>query len=337
MRSEFDLIQDFKRFIGLRTPLQEGVKTGIGDDCAVISKDSETDLLVTTDLLIEDVDFRAAWASPTDIGIKSLAVSLSDVAAMGGRPRFSMLSLGLPERAWNSTFADEFMNAYLDLAKTEGVQLIGGDISKTPDKIVIDSWVLGETGSGRAILRSGAKPGDMVCVTGSLGGARAGLEILESGKSSDDPDLKRLIDRQLRPRARTVAGVALGKVDGVTSMIDISDGLCGDLGHICTESGVGARLLSAAIPVDSAVSNAVKRSFLTSDGDDPIGLAYALKGGEDFELLFTVTPEAKQRVESALTGTPFTVIGEITDHGRRIELEMEGSFIELAPEGFKHF
>lgn len=337
MGSEFDLIQDFKRFIGLRTPVQDGVRVGIGDDCAVIPKDSATDLLVTADLLVEDIDFRFNWASPAQIGKKALAVSLSDVAAMGGEPRFSMLSLGLPEGVWNSKFAEDFMNAYLDLAKAEGVHLIGGDISRTPDKIVIDSWVMGEVPFGRAILRSGARPGDLICVTGALGGARAGLEILESGASCEGADEAVLAGRLLTPEARTRAGEILGRTAGVTSMIDISDGLCGDLGHICEASKVGARLLAAAVPVEPAVSSCVARGVLRSDGDDPAGLPYALKGGEDYELLFTVSASAKEQIDAAMGGARFSVIGVVTEHLGRIELEMEGSLIDLAPKGFTHF
>lgn len=337
MRTEFDLIQDFKKLVGSRNPLETGVKTGIGDDCAVISKDSETDLLVTTDMLVEDIDFRTSWTTASDLGTKALAVSLSDVAAMGGSPRFSMLTLGLPEKVWDSKFAEEFMNAYLDLANAEGVTLIGGDISKTSDKIVIDSWVLGEIRSGKSKLRSGARPGDILCVTGSLGGARAGLEVLEHGKPNDSSSAVQLKQRLLRPVARTSEGAILGGLDGVTSMIDISDGLSGDLGHICEESGTGARLLASAIPVDEAIVSALQNGLLTSDGDDPAGLQYALKGGEDFELLFTVSPAELAAVNDAMGGHAFTCIGEITSHTGKIELEMEGSFIEIAPKGFRHF
>lgn len=337
MRTEFDLIQDFKKLVGSRNPLETGVKTGIGDDCAVISKDSDTDILVTTDMLVEDVDFRTTWTSPRDLGTKALAVSLSDVAAMGGSPRFSMLTLGLPGKIWESKFAEEFMNAYLELANAEGVTLIGGDISKTPDKIVIDSWVLGEIPSGKAKPRSGARPGDILCVTGSLGGARAGLEILEHGKAAESSSAVSLVNRLLRPVARTSAGAILGKLEAVTSMIDVSDGLCGDLGHICEQSGTGARLLASAIPVDEAIVTALQEGLLISDGDDPAGLQYALKGGEDFELLFTVSPSELGAVTEAMNGHACTCIGEITSHTGKIELEMEGSFIELEPKGFTHF
>lgn len=337
MRSEFDLIQDFKNSALLGSREIEGLKAGIGDDCAVVSKDSETDFLITTDMLVEDIDFRMDWGSPADLGAKALAVSLSDVAAMGGRPRFSMLSLGLPAKVWASGFADHFMKSYLELARKEGVFLIGGDISKTPDKVVIDSWVLGEVRRDRAVMRSGAKPGDLICVTGSLGGARAGLEILESDRPYDSAAARSLVKRLLSPQARTVEGAILGGLEGISSMIDLSDGLCGDLGHICHDSGVGARLLAAAVPVDKSISVALSEGILDANGDDPAGLNYGLRGGEDFELLFTVAPSAKDGLARALKGHEFAFIGEVTSHKDKIELEMEGSFVELDPKGFSHF
>lgn len=337
MRSEFDLIQYFKKLTGTGGSSAPTRVLGIGDDCAVIPKDSETDLLVTTDMLVEDVDFRFKWSSAADLGHKALAVSLSDIAAMGGKPRFAMLALGFPDRIWESRFAEEFIGSYLRLADAEGVSLIGGDISKTPDKMVVDSWVMGDIPSGNAILRSGARPGDMICVTGSLGGARAGLELLESGSSLSRDGIPPLTQRLLHPNARTAEGRLLGELRVVTSMIDVSDGLCGDLGHICTDSGTGARLLASAIPVDPDLTEAIRTGLLSSDGDEPEGLHYALKGGEDFELLFTVPPSALDAVAEALGNSAFTCIGEITSHSGKIEMEMEGSFIELSPRGFSHF
>ena len=162
MPTEFQFIENLK----IKYSLPK-----IGDDCAVLPKDSRTDLVITTDLLVEDIDFRLDWSKPEFIGHKALAVSLSDVAAMGAKPVWSMVSIGVPEHIWKSDFVDEFYLGYMNLAKLYGVELVGGDISKTPDKIVIDSIAAGEVEKGKAILRSGAKVGDLIFVTGELGGA----------------------------------------------------------------------------------------------------------------------------------------------------------------------
>jgi thiamine-monophosphate kinase len=152
MKSEFDFIEKIRR-----RAQSASIGTGIGDDCAVIPKDSKTDLVITADLLIEDVDFRLEWTTPELIGHKALVVSLSDAAAMGAKPVWAMLSIGIPEKIWKTDFVDEFYEGWFRLAKKFGVGLIGGDVSRTPDKIVIDSIVAGEAKKGKAVLRSGAK------------------------------------------------------------------------------------------------------------------------------------------------------------------------------------
>ena len=175
MPSEFQFIENLKKKYSLEK---------IGDDCAVLPKDSRNDLVITTDLLVEDIDFRLDWSKPEFIGHKSLAVSLSDVAAMGAKPVWSMVSIGVPGHVWKTDFVDEFYEGYMNLAKKYDVELIGGDVSKTPDKIVVDSIAAGEVKKGKAIRRSGAKAGDLIFVTGELGGASAGLKLLAwSGKT----------------------------------------------------------------------------------------------------------------------------------------------------------
>ncbi|MEK7724207.1 MAG: AIR synthase related protein, partial [Acidobacteriota bacterium] len=146
----------------------------IGDDCAVLPKNKTHDMLITSDLIVEDIDFRRSWMIPEFLGHKALAVSISDIAAMGGKPLYSMLSIGIPEDVWTTDFVDEFYEGYFKLARPFGVELIGGDVSKTPDKIVIDSTVIGEVERNKAVMRTGAKVGDLIFVTGELGGASAG-------------------------------------------------------------------------------------------------------------------------------------------------------------------
>lgn len=169
---EFDFISQIKQKFDLKK---------VGDDCAILPKNETHDMLITSDLIVEDIDFRRSWMIPEFLGHKALAVSLSDIAAMGGKPLYSMLSIGIPDDIWKTDFVEKFYEGYFKLAKTFGVELIGGDVSKTPDKIVIDSTVIGEVEKNKAILRSGAKVGDLIFVTSELGGASAGLKLLEDG------------------------------------------------------------------------------------------------------------------------------------------------------------
>ena len=187
-RSEFDFIDTVRRKALNRRASRlsssliahpSSLLSGIGDDAAVISQRTGRDTVITTDLLVEDVDFRLATTTPELLGHKALAVSLSDVAAMGALPRWALLSIGVPERIWRSSFPDKFYKGFFALADRYGVVLVGGDVSRTPERVVIDSIVLGEAIHGRALLRSGARAGDHIFVTGSLGGAAAGLLLLE--------------------------------------------------------------------------------------------------------------------------------------------------------------
>jgi thiamine-monophosphate kinase len=312
MKSEFQFIQHIKDRFSL---------SNVGDDCAVLPKDEVSDLLMTTDLLIQDVHFRLEWAKPADIGHRSLAVSLSDIAAMGGTPLWAMLSIGIPKNLWNNEFLNEFYTGWHSLAQKFAVELVGGDISSSPNKLVIDSIVIGEVAKGKAVRRSDAKAGDLIYVSGTLGAAAAGLRRLKEG-AFENADL---IQKQLRPMPQMELGKHLVQLGIVTSMIDISDGLSSDLGHICESSGVGARIVSEDLPIDPGVT----RSF--PDNEEQIDLA--LNGGEDFELLFTVSPNA----ENALADLPVTRIGTVTDQEGTLELEKNHLTRQLIPKGFKHF
>ena len=342
MRSEFEFIKNIKSRAFRPNALKSGVLLGIGDDCAVLRKDSEHDQLITVDMLVEDVDFRLGWATPEDIGHKALAVSLSDVAAMGGTPLHSLLSIGLPESLWKSDFGDRLIAEYSRLADSSGVELIGGDISRTPDKLVIDSIVLGEVPAGRAVLRSGAQVGDAVFVTGFLGGARAGLEILEregAVPASDDVWKRELALRCLRPSARTGCGSALREAYGVTAMLDVSDGLVGDLLHICEASGVGMRLDAKSVPPDPRLTRAADHGELSAsrvEGIEP-SIFYALFGGEDFELAFTVPRRIADTLPDSLQDIPLHRIGVVTPTAQSITLTTSDGDISLPDLGFKHF
>ena len=323
MRTEFQFLENLKKKYSL---------TKIGDDCAVLPKDSRNDLVITTDLLVEDIDFKLEWTKPEFVGHKSLAVSLSDIAAMGAKPVWSMISIGIPEYIWKTDFVDRFYDGYLRLAKKFNVELIGGDVSKTPDKIVIDSIVAGEVKKDKAVLRSGAKVGDLVFVTGNLGGAAGGLKLLEDGvRYNSDEKIwrKRLLLKQLQPFPQISDGKYLSENNLATSMIDLSDGLSSDLAHISSASKVGAKIYADKIPFD------VKLKPIAKTFDEKIDLA--LNGGEDFELLFTVTPKKYFRRQIEFKNRNFFCIGEITANTEIIELISNEKSQILEPKGFQHF
>ena len=340
-RSEFDFIECVRRRAFKNSSLithHSSLSLGIGDDAAVIRQFTGRETVITADLLIEAIDFRLDWTTPWLLGHKALAVSLSDIAAMGARPRHALLSVGVPREVWDSDFLDEFYEGFFALAEVYGVTLIGGDVSRTPERVVIDSIVLGEAARGRTVHRRGARPGDHIFVTGALGGAAAGLRLLERGarlersraRSIRQRSVEQLILRQLLPEARVAWGVALCEERLATAMIDLSDGLSSDLAHICRESNVGARLNASRIPIDQAVVRLCGRRRL-----DPLLLA--LGGGEDFELLFTVAPRDLRWLPRAISGVPATYIGDITSDAGHISVTEGARAWTLEPGGFRHF
>lgn len=346
-RSEFDFINLIKdravrsqrnKVQPLSSPIthHQSLLQGIGDDAAVIRQSGAHDLVITADLLVEDIDFRLEWRSPRLLGHKALAVSLSDVAAMGARPQYALLSIGIPKTIWNTNFVDELYEGFFALADAHQVTLIGGDVSCTPDRIVIDSIVMGEVKRDRAILRSGARPGDHIFITGSLGGAAAGLKLLEEGARVTDKKRRsrradaeqKLIQRQLKPEPRVAWGVKLGEMRLATAMIDISDGLSSDLAHLCEASGAGARIDASRIPIDPNIMQLIKK--------DVVPVALALNGGEDFELLFTVNPRNLNRVPAELDHAAVTHIGDVTSQ-KSVQLVNGSRSAPLKASGFKHF
>jgi thiamine-monophosphate kinase len=335
--NEFDFIEGLRARVGDNRHPSELLR-GIGDDAAVIRQSSGRDTLVTADLLVEDIDFHRDSTSPRLLGHKALAVSLSDIAAMGGRPRWALLSLGVPKDVWNSDFVEEFYKGFLALANRYDVELIGGDLSRTTGKIVIDSIVSGECASGQAILRKGASVGDQLFVTGSLGGSAAGLRLIERGahmKQNNMPaeeaeSIEQLLNCHQKPQPRVGWGLVLGEEGLASAMIDISDGLSSDLDHLCRESGVGALIESARLPKNQHVEALCGRRAL-----DPLMLA--LHGGEDFELLFTVRPADVARLPSRVDGVAISCIGEITAEAGKIKIAEKDRIWNLEPKGFEHF
>jgi len=342
--NEFEFLDRLRRQTDSRR-YSPRLLTGIGDDASVISESHNRDLVVTADLLVEGVDFYPDAAPARLLGHKALAVSLSDIAAMGARPFWSFLSIGMPRERWPNPFKDEFFDGYLALADHFGVSLSGGDVSETRSGIVIDSIVLGEVVSGTAVKRSGARAGDKIFVTGTLGGAAAGLKLIEMGarsesrqvgiadgpiQDSDDQSIRKLVLRQLSPAPRVGWGIVLGEQRLASSMIDLSDGLSSDLHHLCKESNAGALITASSVPLDDDVKRLCGRRAL-----DP--LALALHGGEDFELLFTVAPENISRLPKKVDGVPISHIGEVTPETGMIVIKEGNRTWRLQPDGFEHF
>jgi len=354
--SEFDFIGRVRRLAARRsaqTPSSHSSLThhsslvaGIGDDAAIFRSGAKTDTVVTADLLVEDVDFRLKTCQPAALGQKALAVSLSDIAAMGARPRWALLSVGVPPKVWKTGFLDEFYEGFFRLAREHDVTLIGGDVSRTPGRVVIDSIVLGEVERGRAVMRSGARVGDQIFVTGSLGGAAAGLRLLEGASAQADEAARRsyfygaadLVGRQTRPAPRVEWGAMLGGMRLATAMIDISDGLASDLGHLCRESRVGARVHADLLPINRLLTDdrALRRNPLARELRSK-ALSLATQGGEDFELLFTVRQRDVAKLPRELGGVPATWIGEIRERKFGMKIVRDEKDHTFEPRGFEHF
>ena len=303
-----------------------GVVRGIGDDAAALSPSPGQLQLVTSDMLLEGIHFDLSYTPPELLGRKSLAVNLSDIAAMGGRPRWFLLSLGLPADM-PLDFMDAFVGGMLRLAGEHGVQLVGGDTCASRGGLVISVTVLGEQVAGRVICRSGARPGDLVCVTGTLGDSALGLLELRAGRR-DGP----AVGRHLDPAPRCREGLILAEAGLPTAMIDVSDGLMGDLGHILESSRVGARIDTGKLPLSPYFLEAA--AGLTAEPSD-----LAITGGEDYELLFTLPAGEKDLMTRALsaTDTQVTVVGEITEVRGVQLLAADGSVSIPRHHGFRHF
>lgn len=363
MTSEFDFIQRIRQQATNQGSPASDLVFGIGDDAAVWREQAGRETLITVDLLVEDVDFKLEYAPPRWLGHKALAVSLSDIAAMGGAPKFSLLTLAIPSHLksqisnpQSEIFWEEFFAGYFALAERYGVQLIGGDISSASDRLTIDSVVMGHCQTAKAVRRDGAKVGDAIYVTGSVGASAVGLKLLLEGKRVDEhvcgsgfsrspigagqpPEggttnaMQTAVRAHLKPEPRVEFGRWLGEIGLATSMIDVSDGLAQDLGHICEASGVGAVLDFNAVPVATEVE------LVAANADDAFELS--VNGGEDFELLFT----AHHNDETALFDLAascqlkLTRIGEVisADATAYVWLRRDGAVKPLSIRGFDHF
>ncbi len=320
---EFDLIE----LIRQRTAQpRDDVRLGIGDDAAVLAVPAGKELVVAIDTLVDGVHFPRGTAA-VDIGWKALAVNLSDLAAMGASPAWALLALTMPSA--DSAFVEGFVEGFSLLARPQRLALVGGDTTRGP--LSISMAVHGFVPPGRALTRAGARVGDVVLVTGTLGDAAAGLHALQQPVRDDEgrAGLREfLIGRLNRPTPRLAAGIALR--DQANACVDVSDGLLADLGHICVASGVGAEIEAALLPRSSA---------LLGLHDDATALQFALGGGDDYELCFSVPTSRLGQVQADLSrlGCGVTRIGRIVEgEGVRVRGH-DGAWIDTAQPGWEHF
>ena len=311
-----------------------GVIVGLGDDAAVVEPGTGSSVL-TTDLLVDGVHFERGSTSARDLGAKAIAVNVSDIAAMGASPRYALASLALPsdiEAAW----VVELYGGMRAACEEYALALVGGDLSRA-ERLVISVVILGEVSRGRAVTREGARAGEAIVVTGSLGAAAAGLALsrapapvllaaLSAGWARE------LLDALARPAARVGEGVTLAQC-GATAMMDLSDGLAKDLSRLCMASGVGARVRLADVPIPEAV-----RAAAAALAVDP--LEFAVSGGEDYELLATIAPTevdgARERLRDRF-GLALTQVGDIVDGQGLVAVDAHGAESTMEPKGWDHF
>jgi thiamine-monophosphate kinase len=337
MSGEFEIIRKIRE----RARSNDDVRVGIGDDAAVLRHNNGTHLLVCSDLSIEGVHFRLDWTPPRLLGSKALAVTLSDIAAMGGVPRYALLSMALPHTV-SSAFIDELLRGVFDTANRYKVALIGGDTSASTEALFLDTVAIGEVTRRQAITRGGAQANDIIFVTGSLGASVLGLKLLQLGhrldEETDADDVFSLTEmRQQAIRSHLIVeprlefGQLLSERGLATAMIDVSDGLSSDLAHILEESDCGATLRVERIPVASSVTGL----SIAGMAIDPLQLA--LHGGEEYELLFTAAAANRDDLLAIAqdTGVPITAIGRITDEPG-LRMERNGMIEPLNPAGYEH-
>lgn len=313
------------------------VLVGPGDDAAVVAVARNERLVVTTDAVVEGVHFSRAYSTPADIGHRALAVNLSDLAAMAATPRWALLSLVLPGST-RVAEVEELVDGLAALAKRHGVSVAGGNITRTDGPLIVDVTAGGEVAPRKWLTRSGARPGDEIYVSGSLGGAAAGLEMLETGAGSRETGAgKALADpgcvaRHKRPEPRVRLGIAMGRARAARAAMDLSDGLADAVHQVAAASRVGVRVDAAALPIDPSA-----RDWWNSRGADAV--TAAMTGGDDYELLFAVPAKGTGRLRSVMrrvADPALTRIGVFTRDAHERVLVRDGNENAL-PEGFEHF
>jgi len=367
---------EFVRLLQTKTPSRaRGLKLGIGDDAAVVRPSPGHDLILKSDMSIEDVHFSLTLHPAASVGQRALARSLSDIAAMGGTPKYVLVSLAL-STCTESSWIRGFYDGLSAMARRLGVTVVGGDTARNPGRVYIDVVAAGEVRRGRAIPRSGARPGDQIYVSGSLGASALGLHLLKSklsvfaphGRkkgtlalpthrrepSSRSSAAARALQRHLYPEPRCALGRLLADHRLASAMIDISDGLSTDLDHLCTASGAGARIWATLIPREKAQTTswdrpkqASRQAHQRSDKPEAFiapeiiapesSLELALHGGEDYELLFTVPKRKVSRLPRDFQGLRLHRIGEIVRSNDVRLVYRDGRELPLPPKGYDHF
>jgi len=326
---EFGFIESIKG--ACITSLSDVIK-GIGDDCAVLGPYSGRLLLFTTDMLVEDVHFLWDTITPYQLGRKAIAVNLSDIAAMGGRPLFILISLAIPV-GMDVELIQDLYKGMKDICGHYNVNIVGGDTAASPDKLIITVSLIGDAREDEVLYRSGAGPGDRIYLTGTVGDSAAGLKILKKEISPPGSTGRHFIKAHNEPEPLIETGRTIAASRLASAMIDLSDGLLSDLGHICKESGVGAKLFRSKIPLSSEL-----KSLASLADFNPLDLA--LSGGEDYVLLLTV-PEARiqdiERLSKDKRPSPLYLIGEIIEGEGIRMVSDDGSMEEITPKGFDHF
>ncbi len=311
----------------------EQIIRGVGDDTAVLKVDSERLLLATCDIQIEGIHFTSDAFSSEAIGYRAAAVNVSDIAAMGGLPKFALVSLVAPPR----TEVELLDGIYIGLRRCFdewGAIIVGGNTAELPERLAIDVTLLGEVDGGQMLLRSGAEPGNLLCVTGELGASAGGLQLIRDPSIAIDEDLRKDALRAHRePTPRVREGIYLARSEQATACIDISDGVLGDANHLAVESNVCVVVDCDRLPVAPAAVH-------VADAMNADVHSLSLAGGEDFELLFTVRSDAVEETLSGLqkaTGTRATVIGTIREGSARVLVERSGRPFDVQALGFDHF
>lgn len=301
---------------------------GPGDDAAVLAGSRNQRLVVTTDAVVEGVHFSRAYSTPADIGHRALAVNLSDLAAMAATPQWALLSLVLPD-SLEVEAVEELVDGVAALATRHGVSVVGGNITRTAGPLVVDVTAGGEAAPRRWLTRGGARAGDEIYVSGTIGGAAAGLEMLRLAGTIPDPGC---VAKHRRPEPRVRLGVAMGRARAARAAMDLSDGLADAVHQVATASGVGVRVDATALPIDAKA-----RDWWHARGADPVRAAVA--GGDDYELVFAVPAKgagAVRRVAKHVADPALTKIGVFTKDARERVLVTDGKEDAL-PEGFEHF
>lgn len=307
-----------------------GIITGIGDDAAITALTPGMQLLTSTDMLLEDVHFRRSWHDPFLLGRKSLAVNLSDIAAMGAIPRWATLSLGIPPDV-SLEFMDKFSDGFLAIANEYGVTLIGGDTCRSKSGLVINVTIMGEQIPENIVRRCGANVGDEIWVTGHIGDAALGLKFLEDSVVEAD-GFAFMRSRILNPTPRISTGIAIAQAGLATAMIDISDGIVSDFGHIAQMSNVGGIIHCNNLPLSKVFHQwgALLPEF---------PWYIPLSGGEDYELCFTANPRDHEKIDEIVkkSGVMATAVGIVTDSKNVVVVDKNALPLDLKYFGFNHF